>query len=204
MAAAPAKSTSSSVSAFVVGGSAGAVEALGAILGGLPPSFRAPIVVVIHVPARAPSALPFVLQQSCRLEVREADDKEPLSPGTVHVAPPGYHLLIERGSSLALSVDAPVAFSRPSIDVLLDSAALALGPGVCGVILSGANHDGAEGLRAIREAGGVALVQDPACALLATMPRAARRCCPHAEVLGLEALGRRMCDLVDVGERGAA
>ena len=198
------KSTSPSVRAFVLGGSAGAVEALGSILASLPATFRTPVVAVIHVPARPASRLPLVLREHCALEVREADDKEPLSPGTVYVAPAGYHLLLERGPSLALSVDVPVSFSRPSIDVLLESAAHALGPDVCGVILSGANSDGAEGLRAIRDAGGVALVQDPDEALLATMPAAALRRCPDAEVLGVAALGRRLCELGHVDSRGAA
>jgi two-component system chemotaxis response regulator CheB len=199
-----AKHTDPFVSAIVLGGSAGAVEALTVILRDLPATFGAALVVVVHVPPRLPSALAFVLAQGCALQVREADDKDPLAPGTVYVAPPGYHLLVERGSSLALSVDGPVAFSQPSIDVLFESAALALGPRLCGVVLSGANDDGAEGLGAIREAGGVALVQRPDVALFSAMPAAALRRCPDAEVLDVKALSRRLCELAGAGRPGAA
>lgn len=157
----------------VVGGSAGGVEAVGAILAGLPATFRLPIVVVLHVPEDRPSLLPDVLGPRTRLAVVEVEDKTPIVPGTVYCAPPGYHLLVERDRTLALSIDPPVRYSRPSIDVLFESAAEAVGDAAIGVVLTGANADGAEGLRALAEAGAMTIVQAPETAIADAMPRAA-------------------------------
>jgi two-component system chemotaxis response regulator CheB len=115
-----------------------------------------------------------------RLRAVEVNDKDPCRAGTVHVAPPGYHLLVERGATLALSIDDAVTFARPSIDVLLESAAWALGPGVLAIVLSGASRDGAAGVAAVRAHGGRVWVQDPATAAFATMPSAAL---DHADVV---------------------
>jgi two-component system, chemotaxis family, protein-glutamate methylesterase/glutaminase len=195
----PGRPTRRSVDVVVVGGSAGALDALAQVLGALPPAFRLPIALVIHLPRDGSSALAQVLGRCCPLPVREAHDKEPLSPGTVHVAPPGYHLLVDVGPALALSVDAPVHFSIPSIDVLFESAASTCGARVAGIVLSGASGDGAAGLAAICAAGGVAAVQDPAEATVATMPAAALARCPRAIVLPAAELHRLLVRL-DAGE----
>jgi two-component system, chemotaxis family, protein-glutamate methylesterase/glutaminase len=176
-----------SVDAVVIGGSAGSVEALPTVLDGLPASCPFAVVLVVHLPARLPSFLPQVLAARCRLPVREAQDKEPVAPAVVWCAPPGYHLYVEAERTFALSLDEPVRFSRPSIDVLFGSAADAYGTRVAGVVLTGANEDGAEGLAAIARAGGIAVVQDPSTALVATMPAAARAAA-RADALPLRGL----------------
>lgn len=172
--------------AIVIGSSAGALEALSAILPALPQDFALPIMIVVHVPAHRDSALSELFQAKCRVRVKEAEDKEPIVPGTVYFAPPDYHLLVEAGQSLALSSDEPVLFSRPAIDVLFESAADAFGAGLVGVVLTGANSDGARGLKAIADAGGRALVQSPRGAFAATMPEAAIEAVPGALVIPLE------------------
>jgi two-component system chemotaxis response regulator CheB len=161
------------IEAIAVGGSAGAVDALAILLEALPEQFVPALLVVLHIPAGKPSLLAALYQPRCRLPVREALDKERVEKGSVYLAPPGYHLLVEREKTLALSLEEPVGYSRPSIDVLFESAALAYGPRLLGIVLSGANDDGAAGLAAIRAAGGRAWVQQPSDALSDAMPRAA-------------------------------
>lgn len=158
---------------IVIGGSSGALEAVGTILSALPPAFTVPIAVVLHLPPTQPSRLVEVLGAKSRRATREPDDKEPIVPATIYVGPPNYHLLIERRHTFALSVDLPVLFSRPSIDVLFESAADAYGPQVVGVLLSGANEDGARGLLRIHRAGGPTIVESPDTAAVAVMPAAA-------------------------------
>jgi len=177
----------------VIGASWGGLHAIGTVLGGLPADFPAGIVVVQH---RGPKdgMLAELLDRVCPLAVREAEDKDPLAPGSVLVGPAGYHLLVE-GDGVALSVDEPVAFSRPSIDVLLSSAAAGHGERAVGVVLTGANADGASGLRDIRRRGGVAIVQDPAGAERPEMPRAALAACPGAQVRPLEAIAPELAQL---------
>ena len=121
--------------AVVVGASAGAIDALQAILPALPADFPAPVLVVVHVPPDRRSLIAQVLQPHCALALREAEDKEIAAPGTVYFAPPDYHLLVERDGLLSLSSEEPVLFSRPSIDVLFESAADAYGPDLIGVVL---------------------------------------------------------------------
>lgn len=174
------------VEAIVVGVSAGALEALTELLAPLPASFRLPILVVVHLSPDRKSILAELLDAKCLLDVREADDKEPIEPGTVYLAPPDYHLLVESDKRLSLSSEEPVHYSRPSVDVLFETAAEAFGPQVIGVILTGANDDGARGLKAISDAGGIAVVQRPELAHVATMPKAALRLCPEAYALSLD------------------
>lgn len=158
--------------AVVVGASAGAVEALTRILPELPAEARVPVVVVVHLPPNRPSLLPELFRPRCALRVQEPDDKQPVTAGTIWFAPSDYHLMIERDQAFSLSVDEPVRFSRPSIDVLFETAADAYGPRLCGVVLTGANDDGALGARAIRDAGGFVVAQDPALADSKEMPTA--------------------------------
>jgi two-component system chemotaxis response regulator CheB len=171
--------------AVVIGASAGALEALSIILPGLPADYGLPVCVVVHLPPNKKSLLTDLFQTKCCVKVREADDKEPICAGTVYFAPPGYHLLIERDKSLSLSNDEPVLYSRPSVDVLFESAADAYGPGLIGIVLTGANQDGARGLKAVAEAGGTVIVQSPSGAHSSAMPEAALAACPGAQVLSL-------------------
>ena len=161
------------IEAIVIGGSAGGVDALAILIESLPSPFAPAILVVVHVPPDRPSLLVDLYRRRSRLTVCEALDKERIVPGTIYFAPPDYHLLVEKEKTLALSHEAPVAFSRPSIDVLFESAAEAYGNALLGIVLSGANSDGAAGLAAIRAAGGKAWVQEPADAVANVMPAAA-------------------------------
>lgn len=157
----------------VVGTSWGGLDAVGRILADLDPHCCFALVVVQHRAADSPqAAMVRYLQQRSGLPVTEVDDKDPIEPGRVYLAPPDYHLLIEPGH-FALSLEAPVRYSRPSIDVLFEAAAEAYGPAVVGVVLTGANADGTEGLRAIKAHGGRTIVQDPATAERAEMPGSA-------------------------------
>lgn len=163
------------IEVIMFGGSAGALEALLAVLPGLPSSLTVPIVVAMHLAPNHHSLLPELLGRACARPVREIEDKIRLEPRMIHIAPPNYHVLIERDRTLALSVDPPVHFSRPSIDVLFESAADTIGGGAAAVLLSGANEDGAHGLLRVLDAGGRAAVQDPATAPHPEMPAAAVR-----------------------------
>lgn len=159
--------------AIVIGGSAGALEVMRRILSSLPAVLDLPVVIVIHLSARPPDGLAELLSRCCALPVKQAEDKEPLLPGTVYVAPPGYHLLIESHRAFALSVDAPVHYSRPSIDVLFESARDTYGKHLLAILLSGASADGAAAMQEIHVAGGMTIVQSPAAADAAIMPLAA-------------------------------
>ncbi|WP_375760507.1 chemotaxis protein CheB [Corallococcus exercitus] len=177
------------VDAIVLGTSAGGVDALSQLLPTLPGDFRPALLVVVHLPRDRPSLLVDVFAPRCALPVYEAADKQPIQPGSLYFAPPDYHLLVDRdahGPTLALSQDAPVHFSRPSIDVLFESAAGVYGERLGGVLLTGANTDGALGLQAVRRGGGVTLVQEPDTARVATMPAAALAAGPVDFVLPLE------------------
>lgn len=174
--------------ALVMGASAGAIAALSQILPKLPQEYRLPVLIVVHQRPEKFSSVAALFQSKCRLPVKEAEDKEPIIPGTVYFAPPDYHLLVEKDKVLSLSTDEPVNYSRPAIDVLFESAAAAYGRRLIGVILTGANHDGARGLKAICTGGGVAWVQDPASAEVSAMPEAALATCPGAKSANLEEL----------------
>jgi two-component system, chemotaxis family, protein-glutamate methylesterase/glutaminase len=149
------------IDAVVIGASAGGVEALSEILPALPASLRPALLIVLHLPRERPSLLVEIFANRCALPVREADDKEPVEPGTVYFAPPDYHMLVEKSRQIALSTDEPVHYSRPSIDVLFESAADVYAGRLLGIILTGANADGAAGLHAVHQAGGVTVVQQP-------------------------------------------
>lgn len=171
------------IEAIVAGGSAGALEALVTILPALPAGFPIPVALVLHVLPGKPSYLADVLSARCSLAVKEAEDKEPIQPATIYLAPPNYHLLIEKNRSFSLSVDEPVHFSRPAIDVLFETAADAYGDTLAAVLLTGANEDGARGLARIKEVGGTTVVQSPETAFVRTMPDAALRLAEPDKVL---------------------
>ena len=189
-----------------IGTSWGGLAAMSKLLGELPADFSLPVVVVQHRSKDSDRLLAELLQDATDLKVSEVEDKEPLMPGTVHIAPANYHVLIDAGY-LSLTLEEPVRFSRPSIDVMLSSAADTYGSGAIGVVLTGANEDGARGLSDIVKRGGRALVQDPRTAEIPIMPDAALKAVPSAEVLTLEALAPRLIELsherAKVGARAA-
>lgn len=164
---------------ITIGASAGAMNALGHLLPALPETLPAAVVLVVHVPPAPDSVLPAVLATHTILPVLEAEDKVVPAPGSIYVAPADYHLLIEQDGTLALSIDEPVLYSRPSIDVLLESAAYACPRRVLGILLSGASADGAAGLALLRARGSLTWVQAPASAAVAVMPQAALALAPH-------------------------
>jgi len=159
--------------AVVIGVSTGGVNALQKLLGQLPADFNLPILIVQHIGADAGSGLAKLLDDRCALRVKEADEQDEILPGTVYLAPPNYHLLVEREGFLSLSEDPHVSFARPSVDVLFESAAEVFGPELVGIVLTGANFDGSRGLKTIKQKGGVAIVQDPADAEASQMPQSA-------------------------------
>ncbi|MFZ4578884.1 MAG: chemotaxis protein CheB [Myxococcota bacterium] len=161
------------VRAVVIGGSAGSTEVNRTILRGLTAAFPAPIVVVLHMHPEDDGLMVSNLAAILAIPVVDAVDKMPALPGRVHVAPAGYHLLVERQGTFALSVEEEVRWSRPSIDVCFDCAARTWGSGLVAVLLSGANDDGADGLVQVLRRGGRAFVQDPATAEFPFMPTAA-------------------------------
>ena len=168
----------------VIGTSWGGLAALHQLLGALPSSFHLPVVVIQHRHKDSGQVLPRVLQDDTSLCVCEVEDKAPLIGGNIYIAPANYHVLVERGH-LSLSTDEPVAFSRPSIDVTFISAADAYRKGVVGIVLTGANSDGARGLKRVADRGGLAIVQRPDTAESPVMPEAALRYVPAARVLTL-------------------
>jgi two-component system chemotaxis response regulator CheB len=183
------------IEAVAVGASTGGIEALIVLLKALPRDFEPAILIVMHIPATNDSLLVSVLAPHCLLPVQEAEDKDPLKPGAVYIAPPGYHMLTELDRTLALSVDEPVNFCRPSIDVLFESAAYAYRRALLGIVLTGANDDGARGLKAIREAGGLAWVQDPQEAVAGAMPQSAIQCAGADRILRLQDLAKELAAL---------
>jgi two-component system chemotaxis response regulator CheB len=169
---------SGEVDLIVIGGSAGAIEVLQRILRALPAQFGPATAVVIHLPAEGPFLFADIFASEAGPRVKPAEDKEPIVGGTIYLATPDYHLLVEKDRTFALSQDERVHFSRPAIDVLFESAAEAYGNRVMGVILSGANCDGAAGLKAIADAGGVTVVQSLESSEMVAMPAAALQAAP--------------------------
>lgn len=180
--------TAGTFKAIVIGASAGALESLSAILPDLRGDFKIPVLIVVHLPSDRNSIMAGLLDDKCALPVAEAEDKTPIEPGHVYIAPPDYHMLVEKDGVISLSCEEPILFSRPAIDVLFETAAEAYGPALVGIVLSGANSDGAAGLRAISAAGGAALVQAPDTAYATAMPQAAQEACPAAQILTLDAI----------------
>jgi two-component system, chemotaxis family, protein-glutamate methylesterase/glutaminase len=159
--------------AVVIGTSAGGLNALSVLLDHLPANYSIPLMVVQHRAKDQRDLLEEVLQAKCSIKIKQADEKEPISAGIVYIAPPDYHLLVEADHTLSLSDDAPVCFSRPSIDVLFETAAVVFKKTLAGIILTGANSDGADGIVAISKCGGLTIAQDPAEADFPFMPAAA-------------------------------
>jgi two-component system chemotaxis response regulator CheB len=180
-----------------VGASWGGLQAVSVLLEGLPPYANVAVVIAQHRHKDSDDGLAQLLQKHTSLGVRDAGDKDVVDAGNVYLAPPDYHLLVERDGTLALSTDDPVHFARPSIDVLFESAAAAYGDRCIGIVLTGANEDGASGLKRIKDLGGVAIVQDPRSAERAEMPAAAIAATNADVVLPLEEIGKFLHGLLD-------
>ncbi len=178
----------------VVGASWGGLAALSELVKSLPRDFVLPLAVVQHRSKQADNLLAQLLQDMTPLRVVDVEDKEPIQPGTVYIAPANYHMLVEDGH-FSLTTDPLVRFSRPSIDVTFVSAGDAYPGATLGVILTGANDDGSRGLRHIVNRGGKAIVQNPETAESRTMPKAAIEAVPEAEVLELRKIGPRLVTL---------
>jgi two-component system chemotaxis response regulator CheB len=186
----------------VVGTSLGGLHALQVLLACLPPHFRAPVAIVQHRTRSSDGGLRDLLQAVCRLPVIEPEDKERIEAGHVYLAPADYHLLVE-GDHLALSTEGPVNHSRPSIDVLFESAAHACGPELVAVVLTGASEDGARGAQRVAERGGTVLIQDPASAASAIMPAAAAARIAATRTYSLQEVGARLIALCAGGRPSA-
>jgi two-component system chemotaxis response regulator CheB len=171
----------------VVGTSWGGLAALRTLVGGLPETFMMAVTLIQHRHKDSDHLLRVLLQERSALEVCEVEDKMPLEHGRIYVAPPDYHTLVEPGH-FSLSTEAPVRYSRPSIDVTFSSAATSYGHRTVGIVLTGANADGSEGLRQISDRGGMAIVQDPATAESPTMPKAAMKAVSRARVMPLDGI----------------
>ncbi len=191
----PAPELRDRIDGIVIGASAGGVEALSELLPALPPDFGPAVFIVLHLPRERPSLLVEIFENRCALPVREAEDKEPIEPGTVYFAPPDYHLLIEKNRRIALSADEPVHFSRPSIDVLFESAADVYGERLLGIILTGGNEDGSAGLHAVHRAGGITVVQQPDSAKVPVMVVSALQRAPADFVLSLPEIAELLAGL---------
>lgn len=185
----------SGVQAIVVGASAGGVEALLSVFGALAPGFNLPIIAVLHLPDERRSQLAEVFDRRLAIPVVEARDKETIQPGTLYFATPGYHLSVEHDHSLSLSQEERVHHSRPAIDYLFESAADTYGPNLMGILLTGANHDGARGLAHVKRCGGITVVQDPAQARVPVMPQAALALHTPDHILTLSRIGDLLASL---------
>lgn len=189
------------ISVIVIGTSAGGIQALQTIFKALPKNFSLPIVVTQHIAATVRVQLQLVFGANLEIIFEEAKDKTELLPGHVYFAPPNYHLLLERDHSLSVSQDEPVHFARPSIDVCFTSAAHSLGEQVCGILLTGANSDGAIGLRTIANNGGFTIVQDPKEAEFSTMPQSALDLFKPTAVLALKDIIQKIIYLANKGSQ---
>ena len=178
----------------VIGCSWGGFRALREIFEVLPEGFPVPVVVAQHRMAQSPDGLHTSLQSASRLPIADVMDKEPLLGGAIYLAPADYHAIVE-GKSLALSTEEVVQFARPSIDVLFESAANSYGEALIAVILTGANEDGAEGLRRVKELGGYTIVQDPESAIRREMPEAALAKVRPDRILRIEDIGPHLVEL---------
>lgn len=183
--------------AVVIGSSAGGIKALKALLSCLPPQYFMPVIIVQHLTHYSDDFLERYLDDNCSLRVKQADEKEQIMPGTVYLAPPNYHLLIENDRTFSLSLDGHVNYARPSIDVLFETAAEVYKSGLIGIILTGASSDGTKGIMKIKKAGGMTIVQDPRTAEAQIMPKSAISAGNIDFILSLEAIGKFLCRLSD-------
>jgi two-component system chemotaxis response regulator CheB len=175
-----------SIELIVIGASAGGLKAVSAILEKLPVHFPIPILIVLHVSAQSDDYWIRNLDKKCRINIKEAEDKEPIKSGVVYFAPPDYHILVDYDKTITLSIDEKVNYSRPAIDVLFETASDIYREKLSGVVLTGSSVDGAKGLRVIKENGGITIVQDPAEADYKYMPEEAIKVAAIDYILPLE------------------
>ncbi|MCF8074799.1 MAG: chemotaxis protein CheB [Desulfotignum sp.] len=159
--------------ALVIGGSYGLLTALLKLLGSLPEGFQLPVIIVSHIHSSDCGELADFFNERISIPVKEAKDKEPIQSNTVYLAPSNYHLLIEPDGTFSLNMDEKVSYSRPSIDVLFQSAGFAFGDRLIAVLMTGSNHDGVNGVLSVKKYGGLTIAQDPDSAECPVMPRAA-------------------------------
>ena len=181
--------------AIVIGASAGALNALTFLFQSIPEDYPYPFMVVVHIPANKDSLLSELLQDRSKIKITEAVDKEYIQPGQAYIAPPDYHLLVEKNYTLALSSEPPVHFSRPAIDVLFETAADAYSENLTAVVLTGANQDGAAGAKIVEQFGGRVIIQDPDTAEVSVMPEAAAKACKNPHILTLENIQKYILEL---------
>lgn len=181
--------------AVVMGASAGGLQTWLALLPALPATFPLPLIIVQHRSKDERTLLEEVLSQKCQIKIRQADEKEKIRPGTVYFASPDYHLLIERDHTFSLSGEERVNYSRPAIDVLFETAAYAYQHRLLAIIFTGANQDGAAGIRQVRQMGGTTMAQNPATAPFPVMPQAAIDTGAVQQVLDLENIRKFLVNL---------
>ena len=172
--------------AIVIGVSSGGMNAMKVLFSLLPKEFNTPISIVQHIGSQSENLWIRLLNDKSNLPIKEADEKESIEHGKVYIAPPNYHLLIERNKTFSLTIDERVNFARPSIDVLFESAAEAYKNKLIGIVLTGSNNDGTNGIKRIKEYGGLAIVQDPNTAESAYMPKSAIAAIEPDYILPLE------------------
>jgi len=187
--------------AVVIGTSYGGLEALNAILPGLKKDFPIPVIIVLHIGEHSNDFFIRHLNDACELEVKEAEAYEPILPGFIYFAPPGYHLQVEDNFTFSLSAEKKLNFSRPSIDVLFETAAWAYKNQLIGIILTGANSDGANGMKTIKEFGGKTIIQNPCRAISPIMPRFALKIAQPDTRLHLEEIADYLNKLVSPNYR---
>lgn len=183
--------------AVVIGVSAGGMEALEIILPSLPGDYKLPVIIVQHMHPNSDNFLAVHLNKKCQISVKEAEDKETIKAGIAYVAPPDYHLMIEEDRSFSLCISEKVNHARPAIDVLFETAADAYGSKLIGIILTGANTDGSQGLKRVKERGGLAIVQDPVSAAIDAMPRGAIAATDVDHVIPLAQIGPFLVNMVN-------
>jgi len=183
--------------AIVIGASAGGLKVLTSVLGALPSEFPLPIIIVQHLHPHSDSYLAQILDAKCQLKVKQADEKESIVAGVVYVAPPNYHLLVEEDRSFSLSCEEPVKFARPSVDVLFETAIYAYRDKLIGIILTGANNDGSQGVKKIKQMGGYVIVQAPTTAEAEAMPQAAIAATQVDKVLPINQIGPYLLQLIN-------
>lgn len=175
-----------SYEAIVIGVSSGGMKAMKLLFTLLPKGFKTPIIIVQHMSAHSDSQWIQLLNDTYAIAIKEADEKEKIENGNVYIAPPNYHLLIEKDKTFSLTIDERVNYARPSIDVLFESAAEAYKNKLIGIILTGSNRDGTNGLKRIQEREGLTIVQDPKTAEAASMPTSAIAAMQPDYILSLE------------------
>ena len=181
--------------AIVIGSSTGGFYALKKIITSLPEGFSIPILIAQHISPNSDNFMAKYFDGLSHVLVKEADEKEPVLPGVVYIAPPNYHLLVEEDFTLTLSTEEKRNYARPSVDVLFESAAYAFGNKLIGVVLTGANQDGAKGLLTIKNFGGITIVQDPKEAEAYVMPQSALETANPDFVLSLSEIAQKLIDL---------